>query len=421
MVKTKIVVFMLFIPLFAANGNTGYAENKDSLPSHYKPYLDFLGKVYQQLKNNYYYPVPKIAYDNFVEKYKESVLEKIPPIDKRINQIAYRGAGLLVMQLRHPDDTFTNFIPPEKAKEYSKKVYGRRHDIGITGKLIKEGYLIEKVEKRSDSYKKGIRPQQLIIKIDGKDVLKINKDEIDKKLSPELGEKVKLAVKDKNKNKIVEYTIISKKYFKETIEIIPTKTPKVYCLKIESFNKKTAEDLKSYVQDFKQQGMELLILDIRENPGGPPLAIHRISGIFLPPEKKLVYYKKRNKPLFGLTSPTSKIKYDGPLVILINQKSGSSSELLAGILKEYKRAQIIGKNPTAGFSFLKGTSKFKDDSMLIMVTGFAYLFNGKKLGMEGIKPTYTAPEEIDNLLAFTIQEYNDNNLFDKNGNPTYNH
>jgi C-terminal peptidase prc len=401
--------------LLAPGANTCSAADKNSTPGYYQPYLTFLEKVYREIKEKYYYfhPSSEKIYKNFIKQYKNSVLKQLPSVPKKIDSIAYRGAGLLVMQLRHPEDNFTNFIPPKKAEEFSKKAYGRRHDVGITGTLTKEGYLITKVEKRSNSYQKGIRPKQVILEINGKSTADIPMEEIKIKLTPELGTKVILIVLDKDKR--LKYEVISKKYFRETIESIPTKIPNIYCLNIKSINKKTGPDLKEYIKKFRKNGrIKLLILDIRGNPGGPPLAVQEISGIFIPANKKLVYYRRRNQPPSGLISAKSKIRYKGALAVLIDSKSGSSSELLAAFLKEYNRAQIIGKKPTAGFSFLKGTAKFEDKSMLVMITGFAYLFNGKKLNLNGIEPTHIVPEKINNLLGYTIRQFKQGNLFDQN-------
>lgn len=413
----------LFLLLFFFLTGAGYfftpdASGKESLPSYYRPYLEFLDDVYQAMREKYHYPVSEAVYNQFRQRYKESVLEQIPPIDRRIDEIAYRGAGLLVMQLRHPDDSFTNFIPPEKAKEFTQEAYGQRQDIGITGKLTEKGYQVEKVEIRSNSYLKGIRAGNLILKINSKDVLKMSREEIEKKLTPELESTVELTVLDEATDKINDYQIKSEEYFRETITKIPTEISGIYCLQIRSFNKKTSVDLKNYIENFQENQIELLILDIQGNPGGPPLAVREMAGLFLPPETKLAYYQKRNQLVGGLITKESKIKYDGPLAILVDSQSGSSSELLAAIIKEYRRGQIIGKDPTAGFSFLKGISEFEDGSMLVMATGFAYLFNGQQLSFDGISPTYAAPEKkADNLLQFTIQEFKQGNLFNENGKP----
>jgi len=373
-------------------------------PDYYQPYLTLLKDVYEKMDQYYYQPVSKGVYELFVDKYKKDVLSKLKPAKKRINQIAYIGAGLLVNHLKAPEDTFTNFIPPKIAKKYAQKVYGYSQGIGITGQIKGKKYLIDYVERRSDSYKQGIRKNDLIISIENQKVSNLSLLEIDKLLHPALGKTVSLDVIHPNK-KPKHYLIKCEEFFRETITPIPTNMPKVFCLKISSFNKETANDLKDYVRQYEKDGISLLIIDLEGNPGGPPLAVYEISGIFMPEHKKLFYYKKRNKPVFGMSAPESDVKYTGPLVILINSKSGSAAELFTGTFKAYKRALIAGKEPTAGRAFLKTTFSYDDGAMLAMVIGFAYLTDGTKFGLKGVPPSLMIPKEEKNDLMFVLDKY----------------
>ena len=357
------------------------------------------------MNQNYYQPVSKQVYNLYIDRYKESVLSKLPPAAHKIDKIAYIGAGLMVENLKNPDDEFSGFIPPKEAKEYSKKVYGYAEGIGITGNRTPEGYLIEDIEIRSDTYEQGIRAGDIILKIDEKKVTGLSDEELHNLLYPALGTIINLEILHPVKEKIAKYKVECKKFFKETVSDIPTKIPYVFCLKIEKFNKKTAEDLKRYLADFLKGKIELLIMDLRDNPGGPPLAVHELSGIFLEPKTKLFYYKKRKEIVAALTAPESEVQYQGPLAVLINKGSGSASELLAATFKEYGRALVCGKEKSAGFTFLKHAYDFDDGSMLTLITGFAYLASGTKLETEGVQPDYSVPEEASDILQFVLNKF----------------
>lgn len=412
------IIFILITVLLSINTRAFPLEqapkNKEkdkSDPQYYEPYLQLLDEVYDRMDKHYYKPVSRSTYENFVEKYKNSVLSKLTVTDSRIDMVAYRGAGLLVNHLKDPEDTFTNFIPPKKAEEYARQVYGYENDIGITGHLTDQGYIIDHVQIRSDSYLKGIKTGDVIMKIDGDEVTQLNQEEIKDLLHPPLETIVKLEIFSPEKKLVSSYEVACTEYFKETITSINTGIPGVHCLKIHSFNRKTGEDLKDWIKTLKKEKMDLLIIDLRDNPGGPPLAVHEISGIFFPPRQKLFYYKKKNTKEFGLIAPSSEITYEGPLIMLINKKSGSASELFVGTLKAYKRALVFGKEPTAGRAFLKSTFKFEDESMLAMVTGIAYLFNGEKFGMEGVSPNYVVPAENEDILKFVLDKYKEGELY----------
>lgn len=405
----KTINLLIFLSLFIIYPIFPQKKKDENIPEYYKPYLKLLKDVYETMDREYYKPVSYLTYKRYVEKYKKSVLSKLKITDRRVDQIAYIGAGLLVENLKAPEDKFSGFMPPKKAEEYSEQVYGYRYGIGIKGQLTEKGFVIQKVEKRSDAYQKGIRENDIIVKINNKDIKSLSLKEINNLLYPPLGELVNLDVFKPRIKKIISYRVECKEYFIETIEEIPTHIKGLYCLKIKSFNRKTHEDLKDYIKNFSHKGIKLLILDLRDNPGGPPLSVYEISGIFLSPGKKLFYYQKKNKPVFGLTSPTSEVVYKGPLIILINEKSGSASELLAGTLQAYKRATIVGKQHSAGFAFLKSTFKFGDGSMLTLITGDTYLFNDKRISIEGVQPDIIVPKKYDSL-NFVLKKYKENKL-----------
>ena len=64
----------------------------------------------------------------------------------------------------------------------------------------------------------------------------------------------------------------------------------------------------------------------------------------------------------------------------------------------------MGKEPTAGFAFLKGATTFEDGSMLVLITGFAYLFDGTMLGTDGVLPNYRIPETVDDVPKFVLDQ-----------------
>ena len=380
------------------------SEIPDTAQDYQKPYLDLLEDVYDKMDKNYYKPVSKEVYLRYVEKFKALVLGKMKDTEGRIDDIAYHGAGLLVNKLKDSGDTFTNFIPPQIAKEYSKEIYGYENGIGISGNLTGQGYVISHVQIRSDAYLKGLRASDIVLKINGENVQSLTPEAIKQLLYPPLETKVVLEAFQAVNNITSLYEVTCEEYFIETIIEVPVDIPGAYCLKITSFNRKTGEDLNHYINILRDKDMKLLILDLRGNPGGPPLAVRELSGIFFPEQTKLFYYKKKNVPEFGLVSPPSDVKYGGKMVLLINKGSGSSSEILAGLCKVYHRALVAGKEPTAGFAFLKSAFNYEDGSMLAMITGLTYLSDGTELTLDGVMPDYTIPSDAKDELAFVIDK-----------------
>jgi len=130
-----------------------------------------------------------------------------------------------------------------------------------------------------------------------------------------------------------------------------------------------------------------LILDLRGNPGGPPLAAREIASFFLPGGGEFAYFQKRDQPKASLDVPVipDQYKYDGPMAILVDEGSGSSAELFSGILQRRHRAVLLGKN-TAGQVFLKSMFPFEDESMLLLVTARGHHPDGAVFSFSGLTP-----------------------------------
>lgn len=310
----------------------------------------------------------------------------------------------MVTRLRDEEDTFTNFIPPKEAEKYKEEIYSYESAIGIEGVKMNDVFVINHVEIRSPAYKEGIRVNDILLAIENIGIAELSEEEISALLRPPLEHELHLVVAKVEDQELKEYRITSEEYFTEALFKIPTPVEGVLYLKIDAFNKKTEEDLRRNLISYGLDNIRFLILDVRDNPGGPPLAVRSIASIFIGPGQNLFYYKKKNVPEFGLVSPEEDLFYTGPMAVVVNEKSGSASELLAGTLQEYNRAVIAGKSNTAGFAFLKGVSDFEDGSALAMITGWAYLFTGEELGKEGIRPDIIIPDEIENVPAFVVNQ-----------------
>jgi carboxyl-terminal processing protease len=379
---SALTLLVLFNPMTAPQI---HAQSQDET---LQEYIGFLEEVYQKMNENYFQPVSRERFDQFIETFKTKIYAQLKDTGKSIDFIRWRSANLMVEKLRDPQDIFSTFYPPKPAKEYEETALGIRFDLGIEGNLTDEGFVTSKVEPRSDAYAHDMRPGDIILQIAKAKVNKLTQEEIVELLTPLEGSEVKIKFKDMDKNQVRDILVKSQEYFKQTVFLVPTKAPGVFCLKIERFNRKTGEDLTVHLKFIKEHApVNGLILDLRGNPGGPPLAAREIASFFLPGGSEFAYFQKRDQPKASLDVPTipEPFKYDGPIAILVDEKSGSSSELFSGILQKQKRAVLIGQN-TAGQVFLKSMFHFDDESMLLLVTARGHHPDGSVFSFEGLTP-----------------------------------
>jgi carboxyl-terminal processing protease len=353
----------------------------------YNEYLDFFKKVFKTMEENYYFPVTKESFQRFMLRFDTKIFPQLIKENKSRDYIRWRSAAYLVENLRNQEDIFSAFMPPKAANKYEKEALGQKIDLGIIGSLTDQGYLISRIEPRSDAFEKGLRENDVISKIAGQKVIGLTEERIQELLTPLEGSKVMLNYFSQALKTEAVLELLSKEYFKQTVFMIPVDVPGIYCLQIQRFNRKTGEDLTKFMTYILEHNPRGVILDLRDNPGGPPLAAREISAFFLTPKEEFAYFQMKNKPRAVLDVPEipEKFRYHGDLVILVNKKSGSASELFSGILQGRHRAVIMGTN-TAGQVFLKSMFYFDDNSMVLLVTARGFHPDGTVFSFTGINP-----------------------------------
>ena len=358
-------------------------------------YFDFFDKIYKTMEEKYYRPVSREIFEKFLLRFDTQLYAELKKSSQGVRFVKWRSAAYLVDDLKDPGDVFSALIPPKYAEKYEKKVLGKNVDLGIDGKLNQAGFLVTSLEPRADAYLKGMRVKDIILAIDNKEVSSLPEEEIKKFLNPLENTRVTLyyLVEATQEKKTIE--VISQEYFKQSVFMVHVQIPGIYCLQIQTFNRKTSEDMFVYLSWIeKQQDVKGLILDLRGNPGGPPLAAREISSFFLTPGEDFAYFEGKHQPKALLDVPKipEQYHYKGPIVILVNKESGSASELFSGVMQSRGRATLMGTS-TAGKVLLKSMFNFEDQSMLLLVTAAGHFPDGRMFSFEGLSVDRKVEEE----------------------------
>lgn len=379
----------------------------------YTAYVDFFKEVFQVVQENYYKPVPPEALDRFIEKFRTKIYSQLKDTGKTADYVRWRSAALLIDSIKDPEDVFSAFYPPEPAKEYEGSALAKtveieeRMELGVSVKKIPQGFMVDFIEPRSDAYEKGLRENDLLMRIDGKPLTDASPEEVLELLRPLVSATVKIDYVSYATREPQSIEVMPKEFFKQTVFPIRTKTPGIYGLELKHFNRKTGEDVLRFLSYFRSQGnIEGLILDLRDNPGGPPLAARELSSFFMTPGADFAYFQKKNQPKALLDVPEipEQFRYQGPVVILVNKQSGSAAELFSGIMQRQKRAVLIGQ-PTAGQVMLKSMFHFADESMVVLITARGHHPDGKIFSFSGLTPNRAIGGEENIDLIEYAQKY----------------
>lgn len=283
-------------------------------------------------------------------------------------------------------DPHSQFMDPDTYNELKVDTQGKFGGLGIEI-TIKDGLLtiITPIED-TPAWKAGVKSGDRIIKIDGILTRDITLADAVKKMRGKPGETVALSILRDSEKKLLEFKII-----RDIIKIKDIKQARILkngiaYIRLTEFRENTLQELNSALGALSKQGMNSLIIDLRNNPGGLLDVAVKITGKFLPANKKIAYTKGRQKGQnLEFFSEAKNTILALPLAILINEGSASGSEIVAGALQDYKRAIIIGTK-----SFGKGSVQtvipLTDGSALRLTTSHYFTPSGKIINNQGIIP-----------------------------------
>lgn len=283
-------------------------------------------------------------------------------------------------------DPHSQFLDPDTYNELKVETEGRFGGLGIE-LTVKDGLLtiVTPIED-TPAWKAGIKPQDKIVKINDEITRDMNLTDAVKKLRGKPGEAVRISVLRESEKKILDFNIV-----RGIIKIKDIKDAKIIddgigYIKLVEFRENTAKDFKSALDTLSKEGMDALILDLRNNPGGLLDVAVDVADNFLEKGKMIVYTKGR-KPSQSLefTSQNTDAIKDLPIVVMINEGSASGSEIVAAAFKDNKRAVILGTK-----SFGKGSVQtvipLGENCALRLTTSRYFTPSGKQIHGEGVIP-----------------------------------
>ncbi|HHJ64251.1 MAG TPA: S41 family peptidase [Aquifex aeolicus] len=310
--------------------------------------------------------VLKIVKENYVE-------------EPRIKDLIYGALNGMVTSL----DPFSAFFPPEKYKEFMEETEGEFGGVGIEISMEKGRPIVVAPIEGTPAYKAGLRAGDVIIAVDGEDTFGKTLLEIVKKIRGKPGTKVTLTIMRKGADKPVKVEITRAIIRIESVKY--TKYEDLGYVKIIQFQHYTARDLRKALKDLIAQEVKGLIIDLRNNPGGLLSEAVKVSDLFLPEGKLIVYTKGRRDEEKYYAKEEPLVPSYIPVVILINKGSASASEIVTGALQDHGRATIVGEK-SFGKASVQNIIPLEDNSALKLTVAYYYTPKGKLIHKEGITP-----------------------------------
>jgi carboxyl-terminal processing protease len=316
-------------------------------------------------------------YGLFVDAVEKVEANYVQPVDRReLLESALEG------MLQHLD-AHSTYINTNEWNQFRRQIEGRFGGIGIqidvndeTGRLRVVAPMVG-----TPAYEAGILAGDQILEIDGQSTEGMNRDKAIEALQGRPGTEVKLTVLHEGSEK-AETIAVNRAFIdlpsvlgdrrksNQQWDFMLDKANKIGYIRITSFIQNTTAELRKALEQLKEEGMQGLILDLRDNPGGLLSAAVDVSDLFLE-DGAIVSTKGRN------TLPKSYVAHQEgtvdpfPLAVLVNQNSASASEIVSAALQDHKRAQIIGQR-TFGKGSVQNILELEGGSSVLKLTVASY-------------------------------------------------
>ena len=303
-------------------------------------------------------------------------------------------------------DPYSAYMSPEMfenmATETSGEFGGLGIEVGMEAGVVK---VISPIDN-SPAYRVGVKAGDYIVKINEIQVQGKSLSEAVELMRGPVGSDIEITVRRRGERKALTFTIT-----REIIEVASVKTEikdkNVGYIRLTSFNENSSDQIKKKLGEFKKnKNIEKYILDLRNNPGGLLSQAIKISDFFLENGEIVSTKSRKNSENRKWFAKKGDITDGDTILVLINYGSASASEIVAGALKDHKRAILIGE-ATYGKGSVQSIIPLDNKGAIRLTVSKYYLPSGDSISDVGVVPDFEVAEESD---SFRINTETDNQL-----------
>jgi carboxyl-terminal processing protease len=306
-------------------------------------------------------------------------------------------------------DRYSYFMSASEYEEMQQEYEGHFGGIGIVITMRDNKLTIVSPIKNTPGERAGLRAGDIITAIDGQETAEMSQMKAVDMMRGEEGTDVTLTI-DRGDEEPFDVEITRADIEVPYVET-EMKTEEIGYISLAQFIENVGTKVETAVADLKEQGAQGIILDLRNNPGGLLDEAVDVSSVFI--DEGVIVSVKQKDETERILKVNQKIKADTeiPLIILINKGSASASEIVAGAVKDYDRAKLIGST-TFGKGVVQSVVPLKDGSAVSLTTARYYTPDGNYIHEKGIVPDTkiefdleaAQEDESDNQLVAGIEE-----------------
>ena len=300
-------------------------------------------------------------------------------------------------------DPHSSFMDPKAYAALRERQEGHYYGLGIQINVVDGDITVMSLFEGSPAYKKGIRRGDVIARISGEDAKGWTSDQAVQKLRGPRGTPVQVSIKRAGYETLIDVEVVRDEINIPSVPVAFLLSGDTGYIQLHDFSETTDRELGVALKDLTGKGMKRLLLDIRENPGGPLDQAIKVSNRFLPKGDLIVYTRGRIPNSDQDYRAVENSDYTNiPMVVLVNRRSASAAEIVTGALQDHDRALVVGET-TWGKALVQSVYRLSEGAGLALTTAHYYTPAGRLIQ----RPW---DETFDEYLSYTLRDQDPNKV-----------
>jgi carboxyl-terminal processing protease len=273
-------------------------------------------------------------------------------------------------------DPHSSFLDPKQFAQMRERQEGHYYGIGISIVSVDGDVTVTSLFEGSPAYKAGIRRGDVIARVGKEDAKGWSTDEVVKRIKGAKGTPVDISIRRRGLEQLIDLTVMRDEIHITTIRAAFMVAPGTGYVRLQDFSDTSDDELGAALKKLRESGMQRLVLDLRDNPGGPLTQAIAVANRFLKRNALIVYTQGR--------VPGSDERYVGeeegdtttPLIVLVSRQSASASEIVTGAMQDHDRGLVVGET-TFGKALVQSVYPISEGAGLALTSAHYYTPSGR--------------------------------------------
>jgi carboxyl-terminal processing protease len=275
-------------------------------------------------------------------------------------------------------DPHSVFLDPAQFQQLKEMESSTRKGFGSVVSLLPGRVIILQVLAGTPAAKSGLGPGDEILAVNNIPIARLDIDQLVQLLSESRQKPAHLDVRRPGNARILQFTMTPQELQAPSVERAFLLRPGIGYLRVTSFDVETGAQIKEAIEKLGGPHLNGLVLDLRNNPGGVLPAALQTASLFLKPGTRLLTIRGRALEPKDESVPENAAPYSFPVAVLINGKSASASEIVAGALQDHDRGVVVGEQ-SFGKGLVQSVYPLSESAGLALTTAYYYTPSGRSI------------------------------------------